>query len=78
VLNDEEEESLSCEKLHFDPREKQKELNGHPVKVYKRGEEFFVKISDDPSEEENDESSSPREIGKKSLQKITVMQNSNF
>ncbi|KAG5672850.1 hypothetical protein PVAND_002939 [Polypedilum vanderplanki] len=51
ILNSDD-ESKSCEKFTFDPREKQKLIDGKPVKVFKRGEEFFVKINDELNDEE--------------------------
>lgn len=48
----------NCEPLDFDPREIQKELEGKNLKVYKRGDKFYVQLDEvedvnEPEEEEH-------------------------
>lgn len=40
-------DETNCEKLNFDPREKQQEFEGNRIKVYQCGEKLFAKIDGD-------------------------------
>lgn len=54
-IKDEIKKSKKCEKFNFNPREMQKELEGKPLKIIKRGENFFVKTSNNENEIEFNE-----------------------
>lgn len=64
----------STKQLDFDPREKQKLLDGKPVKVFKRGEQLFVKIN-----EKLDEQKSQKQQDEKQIRKLNELRKSkNF
>lgn len=44
--------SEKCKQLNFNPREKQKELKKESLKIYKRGDVFFVKANENEEEEQ--------------------------
>lgn len=51
-LNDSVRKSEKCEKLNFDPREMQRELEGKNLKIYKRGDKFYVRLNENEEEVE--------------------------
>ncbi|KAL7020308.1 hypothetical protein ACKWTF_011465 [Chironomus riparius] len=62
TLKPKESSKQSTKKLDFDPREKQKLLDGMPVKVFKRGEQLFVKVNEKFDEQKSKKNQDEKQI----------------
>lgn len=61
-INETEATQHKCQKLNFDPREKQQEFEGKRVQVYQCGEKHFAKLGDCCADQANTAQSEFRQV----------------